>query len=157
MRDERFSVTLTILGTPRPVSAAVALALHRTTLEALTNVRKHANAATVEIELAFRDNGLVQLRVHDDGKGAVGETVGTGFGLRGIRERAEQLKGRASYRMTPNEGFTLDVWSGGSLLFAGTTDGDVFLSEDEGETWQVVNEVACPNFRLAVDFRPGTA
>jgi signal transduction histidine kinase len=108
-RDERFNVALTISGTPRPVSAAVALALHRTTLEALTNVRKHANAANVEIELAFRDNGLVQLRVHDDGKGAVEETVGTGFGLRGIRERAEQLKGRASYRMAPNEGFTLYV------------------------------------------------
>ena len=109
IRDERFSLALTISGTPRPVSAAVALALHRTTLEALTNVRKHADAANVEIELAFRDNGLVQLRVHDDGKGAVEETVGTGFGLRGIRERAEQLKGRASYRMAPNEGFTLDV------------------------------------------------
>ncbi len=109
VRDERFSVALTTTGTPRPVSAAVALALHRTTLEALTNVRKHANAAHVEIELAFRDNGLVQLRVHDDGKGAVEETVGSGFGLRGIRERAEQLKGRASFRMAPNEGFTLYV------------------------------------------------
>jgi signal transduction histidine kinase len=32
-----------------------------------------------------------------------------GFGLRGIRERAEQLKGRASYRMAPDEGFTLSV------------------------------------------------
>ncbi len=108
-RDERFSVVLTISGTSRPVSAAVALALHRTTLEALTNVRKHADAANVEIELAFRDDGLVQLRVHDDGKGAVEETVGTGFGLRGIRERAEQLKGRATCRMAPNQGFTLDV------------------------------------------------
>ena len=65
-----FSATFTTTGTPRPVSAAVALALHRTTLEALTNVRKHADAADVEIELAFRDNGRVQLRVRDDGKGA---------------------------------------------------------------------------------------
>jgi signal transduction histidine kinase len=53
--------------------------------------------------------GLMQLRVHDDGRGAVEEAAGTGFGLRGIRERAEQLKGRASYRMAPNEGFTLSV------------------------------------------------
>jgi signal transduction histidine kinase len=108
-RDERFNVAFTMSGTPRPVSAAVALALHRTTLEALTNVRKHADAANVEIELAFREDGLVQLRVRDDGKGAAEETVGAGFGLRGIRERAEQLKGRATYRMAPNEGFTLSV------------------------------------------------
>lgn len=109
VRDERFNVALTVSGTARPVSAAVALALHRTTLEALTNVRKHADAANVEIELAFRDSGLVQLRVHDDGKGAVEQTVTTGFGLRGIRERAEQLKGRASYGVAPDEGFTLYV------------------------------------------------
>jgi signal transduction histidine kinase len=109
VRDERFSVRLMISGTPRPVSAAVALALHRTTLEALTNVRKHADAAIVEIELAFRDNGFVQLRIRDDGKGGVEETMGTGFGLQGIRERAEQLKGRASYRTVSNEGFTLDL------------------------------------------------
>jgi signal transduction histidine kinase len=109
VRDERFTVGLTISGTSRPVSPGVALALHRTTLEALTNVRKHADAVNVEIELAFRDNGMVQLRVHDDGRGGAEETLGTGFGLRGIRERAEQLKGRASYQMAPNEGFTLSV------------------------------------------------
>ena len=72
VRDERSAPRSRSSGTPRPVSAAVALALHRTTLEALTNVRKHADAANVEIELAFRDDGRVQLRVHDDGKGAVG-------------------------------------------------------------------------------------
>ena len=67
--------------------------------------------SNVEIELTFSDDGWVQLRVHDDGKGAADETtvVGTGFGLTGIRERAEQLKGRASYRTAPNEGFTLSV------------------------------------------------
>ena len=111
VRDEQFRATFKACGKPRPVSAAVALALHRTTLETLTNVRKHADAVNVEIELAFLDNGWVALRVQDDGRGAADETmvVGTGFGLTGIRERAEQLKGRASYRTAPNEGFTLSV------------------------------------------------
>jgi len=109
VRDERFSATFRTSGKPRPVSAAVAFALHRTTLEALTNVRKHADATSVEIELAFRDNGRVQLRVHDDGKGAADEAEGPGFGLKGIRERAEQLKGNATYRTAPSEGFTLYV------------------------------------------------
>src|SRR5918999_1612782 len=109
VRDERFSATFTTSGQPRPVSAAVALALHRTTLEALTNVRKHADAANVEIALAFHDNGRVQLRVHDDGKGIADDTVGAGFGLQGIRERAEQLKGSANYHTAPGKGFTLQV------------------------------------------------
>jgi photosystem II stability/assembly factor-like uncharacterized protein len=34
------------------------------------------------------------------------------------------------------EGLTLNSWSGGSQLFAGTLDGDVFWSGDEGETWE---------------------
>jgi signal transduction histidine kinase len=118
VRDERFNATFRTSGRPRPVSAAVALALHRTTLEALTNVRKHADAANVEIELAFHDNGRVQLRVHDDGKGAADATGGTGFGLKGIRERAEQLKGSAQYRTAPREGFTLFVELPAPLGFA---------------------------------------
>jgi signal transduction histidine kinase len=109
VRDERFTAMFTSSGQPRPVSAAVALALHRTTLEALTNVRKHAEAANVEIELMFRDDGRVQLRVHDDGRGTAEDTAGRGFGLTGIRERAEQLKGTANYRTAPSEGFTLYV------------------------------------------------
>ena len=36
------------------------------------------------------------------------------------------------------EGFALNVWPGGSALFAGTTDGDIFASDDEGETWDTI-------------------
>jgi hypothetical protein len=32
----------------------------------------------------------------------------------------------------------MDVWNGGYALFAGTTDGDVFYSDDEGENWQTI-------------------
>lgn len=109
VRDEGFRATFSASGEPRPVSGAVALALHRTTLEALTNVRKHAEAANVEIELAFLDRGRVHLRVRDDGRGATDGMMGTGFGLTGIRERAEQLNGSASYRTAPRQGFTLSV------------------------------------------------
>lgn len=109
VRDERFTATFSTSGKPRPVSAAVALALHRTTLEALTNVRKHADAANVDVELAFCEDERVRLRVHDDGNGAADETIGAGFGLRGIRERAEQLQGSANYRTAPGEGFLLCV------------------------------------------------
>ena len=90
------------------MSAPVALALHRTALEALTNVRKHAAARAVEIELTFRDDGRVAMRVHDDGRGASG-TDESGFGLIGIRERAEQLGGTATHRTAPGHGFTLHL------------------------------------------------
>jgi len=36
------------------------------------------------------------------------------------------------------EAFSIDAWKGGSALFAGTTDGDVFASEDEGDSWKKI-------------------
>lgn len=36
------------------------------------------------------------------------------------------------------EALTMAVWNGSYYLFAGTTEGDVLLSEDEGETWTVI-------------------
>ena len=107
VRDESFTASFTTTGTPRPVPAAVALALHRTALEALTNVRRHAGATKVSIALDFDHNGHVALRVEDDGRGA--RDTNGGFGLTGIRERAEQLGGSARYRTSPGSGFTLDL------------------------------------------------
>jgi signal transduction histidine kinase len=107
VRDESFRATFTTTGTPRPVSAAVALALHRTALEALTNVRRHAEARRVDFVLAYGPGDRVQLSVQDDGQGA--STLEGGFGLRGIRERAEQLGGTANFQTAPDGGFALEV------------------------------------------------
>jgi hypothetical protein len=34
----------------------------------------------------------------------------------------------------------MNAWNGGFTVFAGTTDGEVFCSEDEGENWKKVVE-----------------
>jgi signal transduction histidine kinase len=107
VRDESFTATFNTTGAQRPVTAGVALALHRTALEALTNVRRHAAATLVEMVLAFRPDGRVHLRVHDDGRGA--SRLEGGFGLTGIRERAEQLGGSVAFHTAAGEGFTLDM------------------------------------------------
>ena len=105
VRDESFAVTLSVTGAERPVRAAVALALHRAALEAITNVRRHANAHRAEVELAFHPDGRVSLKVKDDGVGAA-KTDG-GFGLVGLRERAEDLGGRLQWETAPGNGFAL--------------------------------------------------
>jgi signal transduction histidine kinase len=107
VRDEGLETSFAATGAPRAVRAEVALALHRTALEALTNVRRHAAATRVALTLNFRPEGRVHLRVEDDGRGAGG--LEGGFGLRGIRERAEQLGGTAVYRTAPGQGFALEM------------------------------------------------
>jgi signal transduction histidine kinase len=85
----------------------VALALHRTALEALTNVRRHAAATRVEILLCFQSEGRIRLSVRDDGRGT--GALDGGFGLKGIRERAEQLGGSVAFQSSPGAGFELGL------------------------------------------------
>lgn len=82
-------------------SPLLQLTAYRIVQEALTNVRKHAPAAHTRVTLR-RENGLMSVDVLDDGRGASadlaaagrGGPAGPGFGLRGMRERAESLGGR---------------------------------------------------------------
>ncbi|MFD7644850.1 sensor histidine kinase [Kitasatospora sp. NPDC059795] len=87
---------LTVDGVPRPVSAEAGLAVRRTAQEALTNARKHAPGGRVDVRLGYLD-GSVELTVRNAGAphGAdpmLGDS-GSGYGLLGMRERAELLGG----------------------------------------------------------------
>jgi signal transduction histidine kinase len=101
---------VTVTGEPRPLEADARLALYRTAQEALTNVRRHSAAERVEIAVGYEPEG-VTLTVQDDGDGApapVG-TDGGGYGLTGMRERAELLGGRLRAGRS-NGGFRVELW-----------------------------------------------
>ncbi|MEU1311619.1 histidine kinase [Streptomyces cinnamoneus] len=86
---------LEVTGEPRRLSAEAGLAVRRVAQEALTNVRKHAPGARVEMGFAYLV-GEVELWVRDSGAhGIVGGLAvsGAGYGLLGMRERAELLGG----------------------------------------------------------------
>ena len=90
-----FSVT----GEPRPLPPEIGAALLRICQESLTNVRKHAGAGEVTVELEFRDHA-VMLRVADDGEGFElvdarqdARSRGGGLGISGMEQRVRQLNG----------------------------------------------------------------
>jgi signal transduction histidine kinase len=93
-------------GTPRPLPTSVEVVLLRSAQEALNNVRKHAAASRATLELRF-GAASVRLLVRDDGRG-VGERP-EGFGLRGMRARAEQVGGSLVVRGEPAGGTTVDL------------------------------------------------
>lgn len=76
--------------------------------EALSNVRKHSQAAKVRVELSRRsDARSVTVTVSDDGVGFdwQSESIGTDHvGLRIMRERAQQIGARFDIRSAPGEG-----------------------------------------------------
>ncbi|MBR8639292.1 sensor histidine kinase [Streptomyces tuirus] len=84
---------ITITGERRALPAEASQAVRRAAQEALTNVRKHAPGAKVRLCLDYRPHE-VTLDVRDSG-GSPGELSGTGagYGLLGMRERAELLGG----------------------------------------------------------------
>jgi signal transduction histidine kinase len=103
--------TLTVTGEPRPLGSEARLAIYRTAQEALTNVRRHSAADRVEIRLDHEPGGT-RLTVQDFGPGApvaIGGGPGGGYGLTGMRERAELLGGRLEAGPT-RDGFRVELW-----------------------------------------------
>ncbi|WP_330337387.1 sensor histidine kinase [Streptomyces sp. NBC_00557] len=84
---------VTVTGERRPLPAEASQAVRRVAQEALTNVRKHAQGAKVQLRLDYSEHE-VTLDVRDSG-GRPGELTesGGGYGLLGMRERAELLGG----------------------------------------------------------------
>ena len=104
-------VVLEVQGEPRALEPEARLALYRTAQEALTNVRRHATPERVDLLLEYRADETV-LVVADHAREPVpalaGGTEGGGYGLTGMRERAELLGGELSAGPT-DDGFRVEL------------------------------------------------
>lgn len=106
VREHDPVATLEVEGEPRALGPAAEFAIYRAAQEALTNVHKHARAKSARVVLSF-DESEVSLVVSDDGVGAAASSGG--FGLVGMRERAELLGGRVEITSAPGKGFAVTV------------------------------------------------
>ncbi|MBC2904316.1 sensor histidine kinase [Streptomyces cupreus] len=111
--DGRIEVSLQVDGEPYDAlgpDGAALTTLYRAAQEALTNVRRHADARHVSVFLTFGAAGA-RLVVADDGRGfrpgAV--TVSQGFGLLGIQERTRLVGGTVGIDSAPGAGTRLTV------------------------------------------------
>jgi signal transduction histidine kinase len=87
---------------PEPVE----IAAYYVVSEALTNAAKHADASAAEVQVAAGD-GVLHVRIRDDGRGGAG--FGRGSGLVGLRDRVEALGGRLSLHSPPGAGTTMEI------------------------------------------------
>ncbi len=110
---------LTVAGEPRPLAPEVGLALYRTAQEALINTAKYAGRGgraalsltyrTDGIELAIEDARAPDAAPHQSGGAASGGLTFGGYGLTGMRERAELLGGTLTAGPT-DQGFHVLLW-----------------------------------------------
>lgn len=103
-------VTLESEGDPRLLPLAVDQAAFRIVQESLTNVTRHAGAATVRIVLKYGPEDL-RIEVADDGRGTLaGEhQTGSGKGIAGMRERALALGGHLQAAARVGGGFLVEA------------------------------------------------
>jgi signal transduction histidine kinase len=96
-----------VTGTARALPTATEVVLLRVCQEALANVRKHAAARKVTVELCYAADE-VHLTVTDDGRGFDPKTA-RGYGLRGMRDRVGQVGGTVEVTSAPGAGAEIRV------------------------------------------------
>jgi signal transduction histidine kinase len=116
---------LNMEGTPRTLRPLIRDEIYRIVSEALRNAFRHAQASRIEVQLGY-DERHFELRVRDDGKGINPDLLSDDgrpghFGLRGMRERAQNIGGK------------LTVWSALALgtELALTVPGEIAYDSDQ--------------------------
>jgi PAS domain S-box-containing protein len=109
----REKASFSLSGKRRELPSDVQAALLRICQESLTNVRRHASATEVRVEISFGPEGVC-FKVQDDGAGFDFEAVKaagsqSSFGLTGIEERARLLGGTLVVRSQKGEGTLVEV------------------------------------------------
>jgi signal transduction histidine kinase len=100
--------TLTIEGRRHGLPTAVDRTVYRIVQESLTNIARHANAATASVRIDCRPDTLA-IRVDDDGQATPSTVPVPGIGLLGMRERVTALGGRLRAEPRGEGGFTVQA------------------------------------------------
>ncbi|OPC78457.1 hypothetical protein B4N89_36880 [Embleya scabrispora] len=119
------TVRLTCDGARRSLSPRVDLTAYRIVQEALTNVTKHAHTTTASVRLTYTSR-LLTITIRDDGRRRT-PTDTSGYGLIGMRERAQAVGGRL--RAQPRTGTGFEVIA--QLPTAASRPADVPLTDHE--------------------------
>ncbi|MBW4700605.1 sensor histidine kinase [Micromonospora sp. RL09-050-HVF-A] len=105
-RAAGLDTTLTVGGDPHDVPTAVGRTAYRIVQESLTNVTRHAAAATASVRIDYRP-GALAIQVDDDGSALPTGVPTRGVGLLGMRERVAALGGRLRAGPRGDGGFTV--------------------------------------------------
>jgi signal transduction histidine kinase len=107
-RDQAVPCDFAVSGEPHPLVSEARLALYRVAQEALTNVIRHASPTRVSLRLSYGPEAT-RLTVEDfaDGPPVLPDET-DGYGLTGMRERAELLGGSLSAGAT-SHGFRVEL------------------------------------------------
>jgi two-component system sensor histidine kinase DegS len=108
-------VTFNFTGNESKIEYYLASTLYRMIQESLSNIYKHAKAKNVTVSFSITDN-MVYVNITDDGFGfdvdeqsKKSQDLKGGFGLGGLQERAELVKGKVKITSAPGKGTCVSI------------------------------------------------
>lgn len=114
--ESGINVTFKTRGHNDNLKSVISLTVFRLAQEALSNIRKHADAKNAVVSLEFLEDGRLMLHIFDDGKGFKVDDLKNkksdmngGFGLISMRERVELLNGELTINSEPGKGTRLSI------------------------------------------------
>jgi signal transduction histidine kinase/ligand-binding sensor domain-containing protein len=111
-QDRAVTFKLTVVGSPADLHPVAGDEIYRIAREALTNAFHHSQASSIEVEITY-DSASFSLRVRDNGCGIEQDILGSGreghWGLRGMRERAQNISAQLSIWSNPGSGTEMDL------------------------------------------------
>lgn len=111
LRSSQLAVEFQIEGCEEGFSQQSLMTLYRIAQEGLTNIRKHAQAGCAAVSIKF-DGNQASLCIADNGQGFDPGDLSMGgpqYGLQGVRERLELVRGSIEMESTPGKGTKLFV------------------------------------------------
>jgi PAS domain S-box-containing protein len=108
--ESRKKMEVTVDLQPVELDPAQRVAVYRIAQEALTNITRHSASSVVSVSLAMHDDGVVALRICDNGRGFDVDNVPPGhLGLSIMRERTEAIGAELVLRTAPGHGTEIAV------------------------------------------------
>lgn len=115
---------IVVEGTARRLHPLVRDEVYRIGCEAISNAFLHARCQKIEVEICYSPREL-RIRIHDDGRGIDPEVLASGgksshWGLRGMWERADQIRGHLDIRSRVDAGTEVELTVPGGIAYIGT-------------------------------------
>ncbi|NND64038.1 MAG: sensor histidine kinase, partial [Flavobacteriaceae bacterium] len=110
LKEQGYEVSLEISNLPEDLESTKEVMIYRLIQEIISNIRKHADAKTILIQLlGYKDE--INLIVEDDGKGFDYDRAidNGGLGLKSINSRVEFLDGKIHWDSQFNQGTTITI------------------------------------------------
>ncbi len=108
LRMSGVEADLNVLGNVRSLSSQADLTIFRAAQEGTNNAIRHGNATRICVKLDFTHQDEVQLAIEDNGIGT--DQATGGYGLVGLQERVNLVRGRMVTESKVGQGFALHIW-----------------------------------------------